>query len=104
MKTRRTIANRRPHDVPVEIFGNLQRFNRFMFIEDDDRRFEPVSQTQIKLILRNMVRVGMLEVLQSPSRFIETGTCFRLTKPWVKGIYIDREHDRQYVLNLQSHG
>jgi hypothetical protein len=104
MKIRRNFAIRQPHDVPVELFGHLQRFNRFMYLGNDDQTFRPVSHTELKLILRNMVRVGMLEVTKSPSRFIERGTCFRLTKAWKKAIYIDREHDRQHVLNLQNHG
>ena len=98
MKIRKNFAVRESSDVPVELFGHLQRFNRYVYLGKDDDSFKPVSHTQIKLILRNMVRVGILEVLESPSPFIERGTKFRLAKDWKKGIYI--ETTPQMVLHL----
>jgi hypothetical protein len=98
MKIRRNFAVREPSDIPVELFGHLQRFNRYTYLGNDDDSFKPVGHTQIKLILRNMVRVGILEVISSPSQFIERGTRFRLTKEWKNGVYMEIQN--QLVLRL----
>jgi hypothetical protein len=60
--------------------------------------FRHASQREIKLILRNMVRIGMLEVVESPSRFIEPGTQFRLTNSWNNGVYMDIQNQLELRL------
>ena len=93
------VAQRLPtSDIPIRVFGFLKRYPRFVYLGTEDRMFRHASQTEIKLILRNMVRVGMLEVVESPTRFIEPGTQFRLSAGWCNGVYMDISN--QLVLRL----